>query len=63
MEKSRLIGGIVCLVLATFLGALWFALPQDELMFMVGDSNIYLPPIILAVAGIVLIATARKKAA
>jgi len=61
MDKTRLIGGIVCLVIAAGLGALYFALPRDELMFMVGDSDIYLPPILLAAAGILLLISARQR--
>jgi TRAP-type uncharacterized transport system fused permease subunit len=61
MDKSRVIGGIICLVIAAFLGVLYFALPRDELMFMVGESDIFLPPIILGVVGIMLLLTARKR--
>lgn len=63
MDKTRLIGGIICLVIAAFLGVLYFTLPRDELMFMVGDSDIYLPPILLAAAGILLLVSARQRAA
>ena len=50
MNKSRLIWGIICLALAGLLGVLYFALPPDKLMFMVGDRNMpYRPPIILGI--------------
>lgn len=59
MDKGRLIGGIICLALAALLVVLNLRLPEDELMFMVGDRNMsFLPPIILGVVGIVLLATA-----
>jgi uncharacterized membrane protein len=59
MNKARLIWGIVCLALAALLGVLNFTLPPEDLMFMVGDRNMYyLPPIILGVLGIFLLVTA-----
>lgn len=62
MDKSKVIGGIICLVLAALLAVLNFVLPPDRLMFMVGGENIpFLPAIILAVVGIGLLATARRR--
>ena len=61
MNKSQLIGGIICLALAAFLVALYIALPPEELMFLIGDNNIPLLPIILAILGILLLATSRKQ--
>jgi hypothetical protein len=59
MDRGKLIGGIICLALAALLLVLNLRLPEDELMFMVGDRNMsFLPPIILGVVGIVLLATA-----
>ena len=59
MNKSRLIWGIICLVLAALLGVLNFVLPPEKLMFTVGDENMpYLPPIILGILGIVLLVSA-----
>ena len=56
MNKSRLIGGIICLALAGLLAVLNVVLPADELMFMVGDTNIsFVPPIVLGIVGIVLL--------
>ena len=61
MNKSRLIGGIICLALAGLLAVLNVVLPADELMFMVGDTNMsFVPPIVLGIVGIVLLATGRK---
>ena len=63
MNKSKLIGGVILVTLAAALGALYFALPSDQMMFMVGDENMsYLPPIILGVIGIIVLAGAGKPA-
>ncbi len=60
MEKSRLIGGIVCLAVAALLVVLNLRLPPDEIMFNFGGANMpYLPPIILGIVGVFLLATAR----
>jgi hypothetical protein len=59
VDKGRLVGGIVCLVLAALLAVLNWRLPADKLMFMVGGINI--PMIILAIVGLVLLITARKR--
>ena len=62
MNKSRLIGGIICLALAGLLAVLNVVLPADELMFMVGDTNMsFVPPIVLGIVGIVLLATGRRR--
>jgi hypothetical protein len=62
MNKSRLIGGIICLALAALLAVLAVALPADKMIFMVGDTNMpYVPPIILAVVGLGLLITAGKR--
>ena len=61
MDKSRLIWGIVCLVLAALLAGLNFLLPSDSLMFMVGNTNMpLLPAVILGIVGIFLLATAAR---
>ena len=59
MNKGQVIGGIICLALAALLAVLNWRLPADELMFMVGGINV--PMIILAIAGLVLLITARKR--
>ena len=59
MNKSRLIGGIICLAMAGLLAVLTFALPENKMMFMVGGTNVPIAPaIILGIVGIVLLATA-----
>ena len=59
MNRSKLVGGIICLVIAAVLLVAYFRLPEDSLMFMVGDQNLsWLPSVILGVVGIILVATA-----
>ena len=61
MDKGRLAGGIICLLLAALLAVLSWRLPAEKLMFVVGGINI--PMIILAVLGVVLLIFARKRQA
>jgi hypothetical protein len=59
MNKSRLIWGIICLALAGLLTVLNLTLSPDKLMFMVGNVNMpWVPPVVLAIVGIVLLAGA-----
>ena len=61
MNRGRLIWWIILLVLAGLLAVLNIVLPDEKLMFMVGDTNMsYIPPIILGIVGIVLLATIRR---
>ena len=61
MNKSKLIWGIICLVIAGGLAVLNLVLPPEDLMFMVGDVNMpWVPPIVLAIVGIVLLATSTQ---
>ena len=61
MNTSRLVWGIICLVLAAGLAVLNVVLPPEILMFMVCDANMpILPPIILGVVGVVLLATSGQ---
>jgi hypothetical protein len=51
-----LLGGIICLALAGLLGELFFGLPPDKMMFLVGARNIpFLPAIIRGIVGNILI--------
>jgi hypothetical protein len=59
MRKDRLISGIVCLALAALLAVASWRLPPEKLWLMVGRVNV--PMIILAVIGIVLLVSARKR--
>jgi hypothetical protein len=59
VNQSRLIWGIICLVLAAVLGVLNIVLPPENLMFQVGDQNMpWIPAVVLGIVGIVLLATA-----
>ena len=59
MNKSRLIWGIVCLVIAAALAVLNIVLPPENVMFQVGDRNMpWIPPVVLGIVGIVLLAIA-----
>jgi len=62
MKKSNLIGGIVCLAIAGLLTVLNLRLPADSMMFMVGGQNMpWTPPVVLAIIGIILLATGAGK--
>jgi len=59
MNKSKIIGGIICLVIAGVLVVANLKLPPEELMFQVGNVNMpWMPPIVLGIVGFVLLATA-----
>jgi len=61
MSVSRLVGGILCLVAAGALLVAYLRLPADEMMFMIGDTNMaWLPTVLLGIAGVLLIATAWR---
>lgn len=61
MKKSNLIGGIICLVIAGGLTVVNLRLPEEDLMFMVGDVNMpWVPPVVLGIIGIILLATANQ---
>jgi len=62
MDKSKLIWGIICLVLAGVLTVLNLTLPPESLMFQIGDRNMpWVPPVVLGIVGIVLLATAGER--
>ena len=59
MNKSKLIWGIVCIVIAGGLAVANVALPSTDVMFQVGDENMpWVPVGILAIIGITLLSTA-----
>jgi hypothetical protein len=61
MNKSRLIWGIICLIIAGGLTVANLILPPEDLMFQVGDINMpWIPPIVLGIVGIVLLATVNQ---
>ena len=58
MNKSKLIWGIVCLLLAAVLGVLSIVLPEDSMIFYAGEENLrWVPAVVLAIVGIILLAT------
>jgi hypothetical protein len=62
MNRAQLIWGVVCLIIAAILGVLNLTLPPDSLMFQIGNQNMpWVPPVVLAVVGIILLLTARQK--
>ena len=64
MKKSNLIWGVICLAIAGLLTIANLSLPPENLMFQVGDVNMpWVPPVVLAIVGIVLLATAGGSAA
>jgi len=64
MKKGQLVWGIICLVLAGLLMLANLKLPEEEVVFMVGNTNLpYIPPVVLGVVGIVLLVTAFKHSA
>ncbi len=59
MNTSRLVWGVICLVLAGALGVLCIVLPPENLMFQIGDQNMpWIPAAALGIVGVVLLATA-----
>jgi putative Mn2+ efflux pump MntP len=61
MNRSRLIGGIICLVIAGVLTVANLRLPPEDLMFQIGDLNMpWIPAVVLAIVGIILLATAFR---
>jgi hypothetical protein len=58
MNKGKLVWGIICLVVAGGLAVANLTLPPEDLMFQIGDSNMpWIPPIVLGIVGVVLLAT------
>jgi len=62
MNKANLIWGIICLVVAGGLAVANLTLPPEDLVFQIGDRNMpWIPPIVLAVIGIILLANVNQK--
>lgn len=61
MNKTKLVWGIICLVIAGGLAVANLTLPPEDLMFQVGDVNMpWIPPIVLGIVGVILLATANQ---
>lgn len=61
MNMSKLMWGIICLVVAGGLTVANLSLPEENLMIMVGEVNMpWVPPVVLGIVGIVLLATANQ---
>ena len=59
MNKSRMIGGSICLAVAVLLAVLTFALPEGTITFMVEGTNRPIVPVIaMAALGSLLLGTA-----
>lgn len=59
MNKGLFIGGIASLVLAVLMGVLYFTLPADKMMYMIGDQNVrWAPAVVFGIVGIVLLVMA-----
>lgn len=58
MNTGRVIAGVICLSIAALLAILTTTLPQDSMMFMIGDMNLpFVPAVILAIVGAALLIT------
>lgn len=61
MNRGRFIWGIICLAIAGLLVVLNLTLPEEDLMFTVGDENMpWVPPIILGIVGVGLLVSAVR---
>ena len=62
MNKSKLIWGIICLVIAGGLAVANLTLPPENIMFLVEGENMpWVPVVVLAILGIWLLATAVQR--
>ena len=62
MNKSNLIWGIICLVIAAALAVANLTLPPENLMLQIGDQNMpWVPPVVLAIVGIALLANSTRQ--
>ena len=61
MNKSKLIWGIICLLIAVGLVIANLVLPTEDILFQLGEVNMpWVPPTVLGILGIVLLATAGQ---
>ena len=61
LNMGRLVAGIIVLAIGLLLVVLTFVLPEDRMMFMIGEENLPIVPALFLVGlGLYLIFTARK---
>jgi hypothetical protein len=61
MDKGKLAGGIICLVIAALLTVANLRLDPEDVMFQVGNVNMpWVPPVVLGIVGIILLATMKQ---
>lgn len=61
MNKSKIVWGIICILIAVGLVVANLTLPPENLMFQVGAVNMpWIPPVVLGIVGVVLLATANQ---
>ncbi len=61
MNRSRVILGIVFIVIAGGLAVANLVLPEEKLMFMIGEENMpWVPVIVLGILGIIFVATGMQ---
>ncbi|HSG45470.1 MAG TPA: hypothetical protein VLA72_20170 [Anaerolineales bacterium] len=61
MNKSKLVGGIICLGVAGLLAVANLTMPPENMMFQIGDQNMpWIPVVVLTIIGIVLLATSNQ---
>ena len=62
MDRGRIIGGSICLLVGLLLIALNYALSPDKLMFMVGGRNLPMVPAagLVALGVILLVSSVRR---
>lgn len=61
MNRTKLVWGIVCLVIAAGLTVANLTLPPENLMFQIGEINMpWIPPVVLGIVGIILLATMNQ---
>lgn len=62
MNKSSLIWGVICLIIAAGLAVANLALPPGNLMFQIGDRNVpWVPPVVLAILGVFLLVRSNQQ--
>lgn len=62
MNKGRLVGAIACMALAGLLLVLNYVLPEGQVVFMMGDKNTpIIPVIVLAGIGVGLASTVWRR--